>query len=47
VMIGSAVDLKINKSWLVRLLQADYSQTFFYDATQHNFRLGAGVVYTR
>lgn len=43
--IGAAVDLQLNRSWAVRLLQADYAPTFFYEATQHNYRISAGLVH--
>jgi len=43
--IGAAVDLQLNRSWAVRLLQADYAPTFFYESTQHNYRISAGLVH--
>lgn len=43
--IGAALNLKLNSNFGIRLLQADYAPTFFYNSTQHNYRLGAGVYY--
>jgi hypothetical protein len=42
--IGAAADLKLNRKLSLRLLQADYAPTFFFDAMQHNFRVSAGLV---
>jgi hypothetical protein len=43
--VGAALNLNLNRSWNIRLLQADYAPTFFFKTTQHNFRLSAGIVY--
>jgi hypothetical protein len=43
--IGAALNLKLNKHFNIRLLQADYAPTFFYNTTQHNYRISAGVGY--
>ncbi|MFZ1369296.1 MAG: hypothetical protein WAR78_02875, partial [Ferruginibacter sp.] len=43
--IGAALNLNLNSNFGIRLLQADYAPTFFYNSTQHNYRLGAGVYY--
>ena len=43
--VGGALDYRINKNWSARLLELNYAPTFFYDAMQHNFRVGVGVVY--
>jgi hypothetical protein len=43
--IGAALDMRLNKNWFLRLLQADYAPTFFYNTTQQNYILGAGIVY--
>jgi hypothetical protein len=45
VNVGAALNLKLNQSLNIRLLQADYAPTFFYNTTQHNFRTGTGIVY--
>lgn len=42
--LGASINYKLNDWWTVRILQADYGPTFFYDATQHNFRISAGIV---
>ena len=44
-IIGASVNKPINRSFLWRILQIDYAPTFFYDATQHNYRLSTGLVY--
>jgi len=41
---GIAFDLRLKRRFSIRLFQADYMPTFFYDMTQHNFRVGAGAV---
>jgi hypothetical protein len=43
--VGAALNMKLNQSLGIRLLQADYAPTFFYNTTQHNFRLSAGIFY--
>ena len=43
--VGAALNLKLNRNFSIRLLQADYAPTFFFNTTQHNFRLSAGLVY--
>ena len=40
--VGAAMNLRLSRSWTLRVMQADYAPTFFYDATQNNYRLGAG-----
>lgn len=47
INLGAALDLRLNKNWSLRLLQAEYAPTFFYEDMQHNYRLGAGIVYGR
>lgn len=42
--IGTAADLQLNRNLSLRLIQADYAPTFFYQATQHNFRVSTGLV---
>ena len=43
--IGAALNRRLNHSLIIRILQADYAPTFFYDAIQQNFRISAGIVY--
>ena len=42
---GAALNLNLNRHFALRLLQADYAPTFFFNTVQHNFRLSAGLVY--
>lgn len=42
--IGGSLDLDLNRSIALRLIRADYAPTFFYHATQHNFRVSTGLV---
>lgn len=42
--VGGAVNLQLKKNLMLRILQADYAPTFFYEATQHNFRISTGLV---
>jgi len=42
--IGAALNWRLNRSWSVRVLQADYLPVFSEDNTTHNFRLSAGIV---
>jgi len=43
--IGASLNKRINSYFLWRVLQADYAPTFYYDATQHNYRLSTGLVF--
>lgn len=43
--IGASLNKPINRSFMWRVLQVDYSSTFFNDETQHNYRLSTGLVY--
>jgi hypothetical protein len=45
VNAGAALNWKLNQSLNIRLLQTDYAPTFFYNTTQSNFRVSAGLVY--
>ncbi len=42
--IGAALNWRLNRSWSIRVLQADYVLSFFGENSQNNFRLSAGVV---
>jgi hypothetical protein len=44
---GGALNMKLNKDWSLRLIELRYMPTFFYEATQNNFRIGVGIVYRR
>jgi hypothetical protein len=43
--IGASLDLSLNHSWSIRILQVDYSPTFFYSDMQNNLKIGAGLIY--
>ena len=45
--LGGSLDMRIHQNWSIRLIQAEYAPTFFFDEMQHNYRLGAGIVYSR
>jgi opacity protein-like surface antigen len=42
--VGGGIDLRINNNFAVRVFQADYLMTRFYDERQNNLRLSAGIV---
>jgi hypothetical protein len=42
--IGGGLDIKLNDRFDIRAIQVDYNPTRLFDGTQHNFRLGAGIV---
>lgn len=41
---GGGVDIRANDRIDIRVVQFDYNPTRLFDATQHNFRIGAGIV---
>ncbi|MEJ7861060.1 MAG: outer membrane beta-barrel protein [Pyrinomonadaceae bacterium] len=43
--LGGGIDVKLNKRFTVRAIQADYNPTRLNGTTQHNFRFGVGVVF--
>lgn len=43
--VGASLNMRLNKMWTWRVLQADYVPTFFNDETQHNYRISTGIVY--
>ena len=43
--IGGSANLWLNRKMDLRLLQVDYMPTFFFDETQHNFRVSTGLVW--
>jgi len=48
LQVGGGVDLRLNRHWAVRPVQADWVRTEFPNATtgvQNNLRLAAGIVY--
>jgi Outer membrane protein beta-barrel domain len=42
---GGGIDIRAGKRFDIRVIQIDYVPTRVFDATQHNFRIGAGVVF--
>lgn len=41
---GGGVDIRASDRIDIRVIQFDYNPTRVFDATQHNFRVGAGIV---
>ena len=41
---GGGLDIRVNNRFDVRAIQLDYNPTRVFDATQHNFRFGVGIV---
>jgi Outer membrane protein beta-barrel domain len=44
-VIGGGLDLRVSEHFSVRTFQLDYNPTRLGDETQHNFRVGAGLVF--
>jgi hypothetical protein len=44
---GGGVDVRVNKRIDLRLIQADYTPTFFGSGRQNNFRLSVGIIFKR
>ena len=42
--VGGGLDIRLNDKIDIRAIQFDYNPTRVFDATQHNFRIGAGIV---
>ena len=42
--IGGGIDYRISDRLDVRAVQFDYNPTRLFDGTQHNFRIGVGIV---
>ncbi len=43
--LGGGLDVRVSKRVAVRLIQADYTPTFFGPGRQDNFRLSIGIVF--
>ena len=43
--IGGGLDIRANDRFSIRAIQVDYNPTRIADSTQHNFRIGVGVVF--
>lgn len=41
---GGGVDIRLNDRFDIRAVQVDYNPTHVFGDTQHNFRIGAGIV---
>lgn len=41
---GGGLDIRANRWFDIRAIQIDYNPTHVFDRTQHNFRIGAGIV---
>jgi outer membrane protein with beta-barrel domain len=41
---GGGLDIRANDRIDIRVIQIDYNPTRLFDSTQHNFRIGVGVV---
>ena len=41
---GGGLDIRVNDRIDVRAIQIDYNPTRLFDSTQHNFRIGVGIV---
>jgi opacity protein-like surface antigen len=45
--LGGGLDVRVSKRIAVRLIQLDYTPTFFGSGRQDNFRISAGIVFRR
>ena len=41
---GGGIDIRLNDRVDIRAIQVDYNPTRLFDSTQHNFRIGVGIV---
>ena len=41
---GGGIDIRLNNRIDIRAIQIDYNPTRLFDSTQHNFRIGVGIV---
>ena len=41
---GGGLDIRLNDRFDIRAIQIDYNPTRLFDTTQHNFRIGVGIV---
>ena len=42
---GGGIDIRANDKIDIRVIQIDYNPTKLFDSTQHNFRIGVGIVF--
>lgn len=43
--LGGGLDIRAGRRIDIRVIQFDYNPTTAFDSTQHNFRIGAGIVF--
>ena len=43
--IGGGIDIRASDRISIRAIQFDYNPTRLFDSTQHNFRIGVGIVF--
>ena len=43
--VGAGLDIRAGDRLDIRVIQIDYNPTRFFDSTQHNFRIGVGIVF--
>ena len=43
--LGGGLDVRVHKRVKIRLFQIDYNPSWLFDQTQHNFRIGVGIVF--
>ena len=44
-VVGGGLDIRAGKRFDIRAISFDYNPTRVFDATQHNFRVGVGIVF--
>ena len=44
-VVGGGLDIKVNKNFQIRAIQLDYNPVRVFGATDHNLRIGAGIVF--
>lgn len=44
-VIGGGIDFRVSDKFQIRAIQVDYNPIRVYDATGHNLRIGAGIVF--
>ena len=42
---GGGLDIRASDRISIRAIQVDYNPTRLFDSTQHNFRIGVGIVF--
>ncbi len=44
-VIGGGIDIRLGKRADLRIIQFDYNPSRLFDETQHNYRIGVGIVF--